>query len=1064
MPKRYAAIAKITMPDTSGVLRRKRLFHLLDEGRKRPVTWICGPPGSGKSTLVSSYIASRKLPCLWYQVDEGDADISTFFYYMGIAAKRAAPRSKKSLPLLTPEYLAGIPTFTKRYFEELYGRLMRTGGVIVLDNYQEAPSASQFHDMLANGFAVVPHGVNIIVISRGEPPQQLARQRANGKISMIGWNDVRFTLEEADSLIRLQSVDKTLVSASANIHERSDGWAAGIVLLMKDRRRNRTDLHAAGREITQDVFDYFANELIRTADPETQRFLWTTSFLPFLTVGMASQLTGIPEAGEILSKLTRGHYFIDWHPEPTPVYQYHPLFREFLQTQAKNSYAPGELAQIQRQAADLLEEAGFNEEAVELFCALSDFDRAAPLVLRNAWTLLAQGRSKTIELWLSRFPDTTLASEPYLLQIAGLCRLPFNLSEALAHLENSFRLLDKKKDYATAIQVCGCILEAIVIAGDTFEAIDHYIHWLNSITKKREPLIRDMAGKAAGTVLFALALRDMNQPMLHFWLKKAEAAVIKTADIATTFKLCNHLMAYYIYRGEFSKITLLMKIMSPFRKEAEAVPALQSLCLLFEACHAVYVLAEVEHGISYAQKGLDIAQAAGIKAYNFWFYYLIVNASITTGDMKTGGACLDRMREEWRAAPAYRTGELHSLSGALAMGSGEWQTAVEYFHLAVEIFERAGSCFSTALSRIALSQACFLSGDERSARQQLQAAAQGKWANSWLTAYQGLVTQAYLDIKNSKLKNGHAALCDGFKIARKHCLRILPSWNRAVSAFLCAEALNAGVETEFVQELIRKHRLSPLPGEAFLTDAWPWPVRIYTLGRFEVLLDGKPLLFEGKVQKKPLELLKALISLGCKDIPEERIMDALWPEADGAAAHAVFKAALYRLRQGLGDERYILLKNGRLSLSEEDCWVDALAFLRAASAVREGAGEEAERLSEKAIQYYRGTFLPDDSIHGWSTSMRERIRRSFVNLADMAAGRLAQHGSLAEAARLYEKAVETGELDEDVYSRLMECYAWMGRKDKVAKTYNRCCNALMSRLEIEPSEDIQEQYKRFMAS
>src|SRR4030043_552224 len=116
-------MSKITRPILTGVFQRKRLFSLIDRLRKQPVIWVSGPPGCGKTTLVSSYLEARKIPCLWYQVDEGDADPATFFYYLGQAAKRASPRKRKSLPLLTPEYLQGVPTFTYRYFEELCSRL-----------------------------------------------------------------------------------------------------------------------------------------------------------------------------------------------------------------------------------------------------------------------------------------------------------------------------------------------------------------------------------------------------------------------------------------------------------------------------------------------------------------------------------------------------------------------------------------------------------------------------------------------------------------------------------------------------------------------------------------------------------------------------------------------------------------------------------------------------------------------------------------------------------------------------------------------------------------------------
>ncbi|MFN3479813.1 MAG: hypothetical protein ACK415_05450, partial [Thermodesulfovibrionales bacterium] len=86
MEMKFGSIAKISCPSISGIVPRERLFNLLDNSLRRPVVWISAPAGSGKTTLVASYLDSRKIQCLWYQVDEGDADIPTFFYYMGLAA------------------------------------------------------------------------------------------------------------------------------------------------------------------------------------------------------------------------------------------------------------------------------------------------------------------------------------------------------------------------------------------------------------------------------------------------------------------------------------------------------------------------------------------------------------------------------------------------------------------------------------------------------------------------------------------------------------------------------------------------------------------------------------------------------------------------------------------------------------------------------------------------------------------------------------------------------------------------------------------------------------------
>jgi hypothetical protein len=46
-------------------LPRSHLFSLLDEAAGRPIVWVCGPPGAGRTTLVLSYRQARRLRHFW---------------------------------------------------------------------------------------------------------------------------------------------------------------------------------------------------------------------------------------------------------------------------------------------------------------------------------------------------------------------------------------------------------------------------------------------------------------------------------------------------------------------------------------------------------------------------------------------------------------------------------------------------------------------------------------------------------------------------------------------------------------------------------------------------------------------------------------------------------------------------------------------------------------------------------------------------------------------------------------------------------------------------------------
>ncbi len=85
-----------------------------------------------------------------------------------------------------------------------------------------------------------------------------------------------------------------------------------------------------------------------------------------------------------------------------------------------------------------------------------------------------------------------------------------------------------------------------------------------------------------------------------------------------------------------------------------------------------------------------------------------------------------------------------------------------------------------------------------------------------------------------------------------------------------------------------------------LSESEQRPVKIYSLGRFLIEIEGSPLRFAAKAQRKPLELLKALVALGGETVPVEQLTESLWPEAEGDKAQGSFATTLHRLRGLIG--------------------------------------------------------------------------------------------------------------------------------------------------------------------
>ena len=160
------------------------------------------------------------------------------------------------------------------------------------------------------------------------------------------------------------------------------------------------------------------------------------------------------------------------------------------------------------------------------------------------------------------------------------------------------------------------------------------------------------------------------------------------------------------------------------------------------------------------------------------------------------------------------------------------------------------------------------------------------------------------------------------------------------------------------------------------------PVTVLTLGTFAIIRNGKPLVFAGKTQKKPLLLLKALISLGGRQVRESAVTELLWSDSEGDAGHSAFSTTLSRLRHLLGSPEAIEVREGKARINPDCVWVDVWEFDRLSEqADQRSKGSDLSGMEDlqNAIRLYKGSFLPSDD-HFWTFSVRENVRNRFVRL------------------------------------------------------------------------------------
>ncbi len=207
--------------------------------------------------------------------------------------------------------------------------------------------------------------------------------------------------------------------------------------------------------------------------------------------------------------------------------------------------------------------------------------------------------------------------------------------------------------------------------------------------------------------------------------------------------------------------------------------------------------------------------------------------------------------------------------------------------------------------------------------------------------------------------------------------------------------------------------------------------------------------------KKPFAMLKILIALGGKEVSEPQVSDMLWPEIDGDKAHNSFKTTLARLRQLMSTKDAILICGGQMTLNARLCWVDVWEFERllnsADHAARCGYKEKSFRYIESAIGIYHGNFLTGDISAPWTFFIRDRLRdRLFRNLIRLGIY-LEDNSQHEKALDCYIKGIETYELAEEFYQKLITCYHRLGRNDEALNVYDRLKKTLAATIKRNPT-------------
>ena len=581
-------------PSRPEFVERRRLLDRLDQTvEQHRVTLVSAPPGFGKTTLVTQ----------WLALDKSDSDQERFVRYLVAAVEDGAPhRLQKTTALLAALTPPPFDYLSEVLVSELAAVESRL--ILVLEDYHTVESPD-VHSLVERLVRTMPPTLRLLVLSRVDPPWPLGHWRAQGWLGEMRARDLRFSLEEAR---RFFAGERGAVLSSATIeklHAQTEGWIAALRLVQLSLRDSPRPEEQARAISGSDhlVADYLMVEVLAAQPPEIRSFLTVTAPLSRFSASLCEHLladrAGEPPARETLARVLHLNLFLVPLDADGEWYRYHHLFQDLLLHHLPDLARPEYRAAIDRAAAEWFAREGLIEEALGHLIRAGAIDAAAELLGANVKAILDADLTRSIlQRWLSLFPTGAERGRlPLLVAHTYLRMAKWDLRGMGELLDEAGRLrrASGRKDSAPADVTFHADVDALAAfmyywSGNPTRALEAGSRALAALPPRRGGMARWLATRyKAGS----LALAGRTREALAL-LERAVEDASATGERGIAWLLLTQAVAHW-YALEFGAVTVAARRMLALH---DATPNQH-----YHLGHAHHMLGLV----AYAQNRLDAA-------------------------------------------------------------------------------------------------------------------------------------------------------------------------------------------------------------------------------------------------------------------------------------------------------------------------------------------------------------------------------------------------------------------------------------------------------------------------
>jgi LuxR family transcriptional regulator, maltose regulon positive regulatory protein len=414
-------------PGRLALIDRRALVAALDRAVEKRVTIISAPAGSGKTSLLRAW-ADRPNPnrrIVFLSVRPGQRDAQLFWLALLESVGGAVSPAPGSDGQAVADRVRSVLTASADPV------------VLVIDDLQELVSAGATEQLTALLQDLPPH-VHAVVATRHDLPLRLHQLRLLGELAEIRARQLRFSPDETRQLLDASGI-RLPAAVVATLHERTEGWAAGLRLAALSLAGHPhpeqfvTDFSGSDRTVA----DYLMAEMLERQPPDIQRLLLATSLLDRVNGELGDLLTGGTGSEHTLLELEDANAFVTSIDPDRTWFRYHLMTRDMLRLELRRTRSP-EIPQLHRRAAAWLADHAQTAEAIQHLQAAGDWTTAARLLTDHALSLTLDGQSATVAALLAGFPARAATEVPELAPAYAIAALnQARLDQADAHLDTA---------------------------------------------------------------------------------------------------------------------------------------------------------------------------------------------------------------------------------------------------------------------------------------------------------------------------------------------------------------------------------------------------------------------------------------------------------------------------------------------------------------------------------------------------------------------------------------------------------------------------------------------------